>query len=136
MLSGLVLTLSVYAQKDIKTRDIKEMYAMHFNAKPPMDISGYAWAMLGYQWICVGHARISVDMRGPCSDISGYAWAMLDDFLSAIEALASKCPIEIYLIFDAHQNPRKMETSEEREALTEKAAEDLDSYIGSRDAYN
>ena len=69
-------------------------------------------------------------------DISGYAWAMLDDFLSAMEALASECPIDIYLIFDAHQNPRKMETSEERKALTEKVAEDLESYISSRDAYN
>ena len=97
--------LSVYAHKGIKARDIKEIYAMDFNAKPPMDISGYAWAML-------------------------------DDFLSAMEALASKCPIDIYLIFDAHQNPRKMETSEERKALTKKAAEDLESYISSRDAYN
>lgn len=52
---------------------------------------------------------------------------MLDDFLSVMEALASKCP-------DAHQNPRKMETSEERKALTAKTAEDLESYIGSRDA--
>ena len=40
---------------------------------------------------------------------------MLDDFLSAMEALASKCPIDTYLIFDARQNPRKLETSEERD---------------------
>ena len=65
-----------------------------------------------------------------------HAWAMLDDFLSAMEALASKCPIDIYLIFDAHQNPRKMETSNQRRDVKKKAAQDLDSYIVSRDAYN
>jgi hypothetical protein len=59
--------------------------------------------------------------------ISGYAWSMFDGFLSAMEALASKCLVDIYLIFDAHQNPRKMETSEERKAFTKKAAEDLES---------
>ena len=38
--------LSVHTHKGIKACGIKDMHAMDFNAKPPMDISKYAWAML------------------------------------------------------------------------------------------
>ena len=67
--------LSVYAHQGIRAQSI---YAIDFVARPPMDISGYAWAML-------------------------------DDFLYAIEVLAPKGAIDLYLIFDACQNPRKKE---------------------------
>ena len=67
--------LSVYAHQGIRAKSIKEMYAIDFVAQPPMDISGYAWAML-------------------------------DDFLNAIELLAPKGAIDLYLIFDACQKPR------------------------------
>ena len=65
--------LSVNAHQGIRAQSIKEIYAMDFVAQPPMDISGYAWAML-------------------------------DDFLTAIELLAPKGAIDLYLIFDACQN--------------------------------
>jgi hypothetical protein len=71
--------LSVYAHQGIRAQSIKEIYAMDFVAQPPMDISGYAWAML-------------------------------DDFLYAIELLAPNGELDLYLIFDACQNPRKKET--------------------------
>jgi hypothetical protein len=67
--------LSVYAHQGIRAQSI---YVIDFVARPPMDISGYAWAML-------------------------------DDFLYAIEVLAPKGAIDLYLIFDACQNPRKKE---------------------------
>jgi hypothetical protein len=38
--------LSVYAHQGIRAQSIQEIYAMDFVAQPPMDISGYAWAML------------------------------------------------------------------------------------------
>jgi hypothetical protein len=57
--------LSVYAHQGIRAQSI---YAIDFVAQPPMDISGYAWAML-------------------------------DDFLYAIELLAPKGAIDLYLIF-------------------------------------
>jgi hypothetical protein len=68
-------------------------------------------------------------------DISGYAWAMLDDFLDAIELLAPKGSIDLYLIFDACQNPRKKETSAQRREKTNQAASDLQKYINSKEVY-
>jgi hypothetical protein len=96
--------LSVYAHQGIRAQSIKEIYAMDFVAQPPMDISGYAWAIL-------------------------------DDFLHAIELLAPKGAIDLYLIFDACQNPRKKETSAQRREKTNQAASDLKNYINSKEVY-
>jgi hypothetical protein len=65
----------------------------------------------------------------PPMDISGYAWTMLDDFLYAIELLAPKGAIDLYLIFDACQNPSKKETSAQRRENTNQAASDIQKYI-------
>jgi hypothetical protein len=71
----------------------------------------------------------------PQMDISGYAWAILDDFLYAIELLAPNGELDLYLIFDACQNPRKKETSAQRREKTNQAALDLQKYIHSKEVY-